>query len=198
MQNILWIPAIINSPIGTMPINLHDLNGKGVHVTARTMQKTVLECQATRWLQEGKKVLKKKKTYHNCQSQMTTQYVLVLDCLNKGHLSSSEYIFLRPLFHQKFIIKRAMQILTLGLFLKTRNMRLLDFCTKQVRMRHAGMLETELPRYRSLHLKSPVPASGLTLVLSFHSRKKMLILLPCLREQIGHTIHSLFIPWFSC
>lgn len=63
MQNILWIPAIINSPIGTMPINLHDLNGKGVHSTARTMQKTMLECQAIRWLWEGKKDAKKKRKH---------------------------------------------------------------------------------------------------------------------------------------
>lgn len=64
MQNILWILAIINSPIGTMPINLHDLNGKGVHSTARTMQKTMLECQAIRWLQEGGGKDAKKKRKH--------------------------------------------------------------------------------------------------------------------------------------
>lgn len=49
---------MINSLIGTMPINLHDLNGKEVHATARTMQKTVLECQM---VTGGKKGAKKRK-----------------------------------------------------------------------------------------------------------------------------------------
>ena len=65
IQTILWILPIISSAAGTMPINLHDLNGKEVQVTstARTMKKTMLEHWAIRWLQEGKrKILKRKHT----------------------------------------------------------------------------------------------------------------------------------------
>lgn len=59
-------------------------------------------------------------------------------------------------------------------------------------MCHAGKLERELPRYRSLHLKSPVPAPGLTLGFSFHSRKKNVntVTLP---QRTDRTHHSFLI-----